>query len=133
MSPCLLTQLKTVTEPQTDTPFKILIMGDFSGRANRGVETDGSDLDRRRFFNVDRDNDEAVMEKMNVSVRLQTGGNTSPPVDLTFAKWTTSTRSRSISNRPVQVVESHPQATDGCGYLFRDGVMAVRGSDGAVG
>jgi type VI secretion system protein ImpC len=77
---------ETHGKPQSDTPFNILIMGDFSGRANRGIETDGSDLDRRRFFKVDRDNDEAVMEKMNVSVRLQTVGVASPPVDLTFCE-----------------------------------------------
>jgi type VI secretion system ImpC/EvpB family protein/type VI secretion system ImpB/VipA family protein len=83
----LSTSLKNNREkPQSDTPFKLVIMGDFGGRANRGEETDGSDIDQRKLFRVDRDNDEAVMEKMNVSVRLQTRGNTSPPVHLAFCE-----------------------------------------------
>jgi hypothetical protein len=38
------------------------------------------------LFKVDRDNDEAVMEKMNVSVRLRQSGMQSPPVDLAFCE-----------------------------------------------
>jgi type VI secretion system protein ImpC len=72
--------------PQTraDTPCTILILGDFSGRANRGAETDGSDIDRRKLHRVDRDNDDSVMEKMGVSLRLQLNGGQTPPVELSF-------------------------------------------------
>lgn len=73
-------------KPQPETPFRILIMGDFSGRANRGVETDGSDIGQRTLFKVDRDDDETVMAKMAVSVTLQAAGTTAPPVDLTFSE-----------------------------------------------
>ncbi len=72
--------------PQTDTPFKILIMGDFSGRANRWAETDGPDIVDRQLIRVDRDNDEQVMAKMDVSVRLDALGAKTPPVELTFAE-----------------------------------------------
>ncbi|MFO7713052.1 type VI secretion system contractile sheath domain-containing protein [Desulfosarcina sp.] len=74
----------TGKKPQSDTPFKILIMGDFSGRANRGLATDGSDLDQRPLFRVDRDNREALMEKMAVSIRLPVTVDSSPPVHLAF-------------------------------------------------
>ncbi|WP_319410074.1 type VI secretion system contractile sheath domain-containing protein [uncultured Desulfosarcina sp.] len=73
-------------KPRPDTPFRILIMGDFSGRANRGVETDGSDIGQRMLFKVDRDSDEKVMEKMAVSIRLRVAGNGTPPVDMTFGE-----------------------------------------------
>jgi type VI secretion system protein ImpC len=47
---------------EPDSPFRVLILGDFSGRANRGLfETR---LGTRRPVPVDRDNFEAVLEKM---------------------------------------------------------------------
>lgn len=61
-------------------------MGDFSGRANRGVETDGSDIGQRMLFKVDRDSDEMVMEKMAVSIRLPAAGDGALPVDMTFSE-----------------------------------------------
>ncbi|BBO81505.1 hypothetical protein DSCO28_20710 [Desulfosarcina ovata subsp. sediminis] len=67
-----------------DYPFKILIMGDFSGRANRGLETDGADVENRRLYAVDRDCDDAVMEKIGVSVRIPSAGPSSPLVELGF-------------------------------------------------
>ncbi|BBO73300.1 hypothetical protein DSCW_07170 [Desulfosarcina widdelii] len=70
--------------PQSDTPFKVIIMGDFSGQANRGGETDGSDIDRRRLYRVDRDSDDSVMDKMGVALRLQWAGGQTPPVELVF-------------------------------------------------
>jgi type VI secretion system protein ImpC len=69
---------------QTDASFKILIMGDFSGRTNRGEETDGSDIDRRKLYRVDRDNDETVLEKMGVSLCLSAAGDDTPAVKLAF-------------------------------------------------
>ncbi|HWQ53231.1 MAG TPA: type VI secretion system contractile sheath large subunit [Bryobacteraceae bacterium] len=52
--------------PDSDTPFRILLMGDFSGRAGQGLE-DASLQGRRPIF-VDRDNFEQVMEKLGVSL-----------------------------------------------------------------
>jgi type VI secretion system protein ImpC len=73
-------------KPQPEIPFRILIMGDFSGRANRGVETDGSDMGRRTLYKVDRDNDETVMSKLAVSVSFRAAGGTAPPIELTFSE-----------------------------------------------
>jgi len=44
---------------ERDAPFRILILGDFSGRANRGVE---SKLAGRRPIRVDRDNLDDALE-----------------------------------------------------------------------
>lgn len=52
--------------PDSDTPFRILLMGDFSGRASRGI-CDPS-LKGRRPILVDRDNFEQVMEKLRVEL-----------------------------------------------------------------
>ncbi len=72
--------------PRADTPFTILIMGDFSGRANRGAETDGSDIHQRKLYRVDRDNDEAVMEELGVSICLPAGAGQAPPMELAFTE-----------------------------------------------
>jgi diguanylate cyclase (GGDEF)-like protein len=43
-------------------PFRILVMGDFSGRASRGILTKGP----RRPIHIDRDNFEAVLDALQV-------------------------------------------------------------------
>src|SRR5262249_24482968 len=52
---------------ERDAPFRILILGDFSGRANRGVE---SKLAGRRPIRVDRDNLDEALAGMDVALRL---------------------------------------------------------------
>ena len=49
--------------PEPETPFRILIMGDFSGRSNRSIIESGSALASRRPILVDRDNFDAVLAK----------------------------------------------------------------------
>jgi len=53
--------------PQPDTPFQILILGDFSGRVNRGA---ASPLEGRRPRQVDADNLDQVLAEMDVSLKL---------------------------------------------------------------
>lgn len=72
------------SQQRHDTPCTVLIVGDFSGRANRGVETDGADIQLRALHRVDRDNDDSVMEKVGVSLRLQLDEGQTPPVELVF-------------------------------------------------
>ena len=76
----------TRANPQSDSPFRILIMGDFSGRANRGLESQGPDLGQRKLHRVDRDNMDTVMEKMAVALSLDAAGTEAPPVDLSFTE-----------------------------------------------
>ncbi|BBO67188.1 hypothetical protein DSCA_11180 [Desulfosarcina alkanivorans] len=76
----------TGLKPQPDSSFRILILGDFSGRANRGVDSRDPDIGRRRIHRVDRDNLDAVMEKMAVSLNLDAAGSGAPPVELSFTE-----------------------------------------------
>ena len=54
-------------EMEPDTPFQILILGDFSGRANHGAP---ASLGRRRLRQVDADNLDRALEEMEVSLDL---------------------------------------------------------------
>jgi type VI secretion system protein ImpC len=65
-----------------ETPFRILVLGDFSGRANRGVfETrKGS----RRAVPIDRDNFDAVLEKLRPELIFPLAGSQSPALAVRF-------------------------------------------------
>jgi len=54
-----------------ETPFALCIVGDFTGRESRGV---AEPVKGRRLVPVDRDTIDTVMEKMKVSVRLESKG-----------------------------------------------------------
>jgi type VI secretion system protein ImpC len=69
--------------PDPETPFRIAILGDFSGRANRGIiDTDIAD---RRTIMVDRDNIDGVLNKLNVEIVLSLMGKEAPPVRIKFS------------------------------------------------
>src|SRR5512133_2561978 len=55
------TETLPLREPDSDTTFRIAILGDFSGRASRGLFD--PTLKGRRFVEVDRDNFDEVMER----------------------------------------------------------------------
>jgi len=76
----------TAANPSPDTPFRMLILGDFSGRANRKKDAGGSGIQDRKIVAIDRDNDESVMEKMEAALRLDVGGGDGPEVKLEFAE-----------------------------------------------
>ena len=63
-------------------PFRICIMGDFSGRANRGVSLSAFP----RPVELDRDNLEDVMAQLGVQLDLPVAGNDSPCVTIRFAE-----------------------------------------------
>lgn len=80
--------------PDRDTPFRILVLGDFSGRASRGIVTKGA----RKPIAVDRDNFEDLLESLKVQLRLQTQGGSS--VDFEF---------RELDDfLPDRIFDSHP-------------------------
>ena len=65
----------TMEEPRraaldTDSPFRILVLGDFSGRESRGLRDPGDLGFDRRPVRVDRDNLNDVVEGMGVETRL---------------------------------------------------------------
>ena len=69
-------------DPQT--PFRIAILGDFSGRASRGLCETGPALASRRAVAMDRDNFDEVLEKLGVQLRLPVAGDHGPLLDLSF-------------------------------------------------
>lgn len=72
-----------IDPPDEDTPFRLLVMGDFSGRASRGVR-EASRLGLRRPILVDRDNIEAILEKLDVEVWLERADPKQPPLTISF-------------------------------------------------
>ena len=69
-----------------ETPFRILVMGDFSGRSSRGIFNPESALKRRAIVPVDRDDLDDAMARLGVELLLPMEGGTAPPVALRFAE-----------------------------------------------
>jgi type VI secretion system protein ImpC len=65
-----------------DAPFRILVLGDLSGRADRGA----TGLAGRRPVRVDRDNLETVIAKFGAAIRLPVAGPGSEPLTIGFAE-----------------------------------------------
>lgn len=66
--------------PSSGTPFHVLLIGDFTGRASRGVQ---APLRGRRSVQVDRDTLEDVMERLGTGLSVPLGDG-SAPAQLTF-------------------------------------------------
>jgi type VI secretion system protein ImpC len=76
---------ETRVVPEPETPFRILILGDFSGRANRNIFDIGDLADRSPLL-VDRDNLDEVMARLGVEIHLSIVGNDNPPAFIRFAE-----------------------------------------------
>jgi type VI secretion system protein ImpC len=59
--------------PVSSTPFRIAVLGDFTGRASRGICEAGAALAKRRPIVVDRDNLEEVLARLDVELHLPAG------------------------------------------------------------
>jgi len=70
-------------QAEPDTPFRIAILGDFSGRANRGICEAGAGLAKRRAVSLDRDNFDDVLTKLGASIDLPLDDS---PLSLRFAE-----------------------------------------------
>ena len=60
-----------LARPTSETPFSIAILGDFSGRANRGL-SEPQTVGERRPYLVDRDNLDEVLSKLRPELALAT-------------------------------------------------------------
>lgn len=69
--------------PSPETPFCIAILGDFSGRANRGI-CDAKTISKRRAVLVDRDNFDEVLSRSGAEIQLPVGD--SGPLHLRFSE-----------------------------------------------
>jgi type VI secretion system protein ImpC len=82
-------KVKLVAEVEEDrpladpeTPFHVALLGDFSGRGNRGIVETGGALRSRRAYPIDRDNFSEVLSQLKVELRIPILGKDSPPVIL---------------------------------------------------
>ncbi|HVJ51652.1 MAG TPA: type VI secretion system contractile sheath large subunit [Aliidongia sp.] len=57
----------------TGSPFRVALLGDFSGRANRGELASGTALSDRKPIRIDVDNIEKIFAKLNISLQLPLG------------------------------------------------------------
>jgi type VI secretion system protein ImpC len=70
---------RSPAKPTSEAPFRIVLLGDFSGRANRGAPAPPS----RKPVVIDRDNFDQVMANMGAELHLG-GGQHGPRVTLRF-------------------------------------------------
>lgn len=71
-----------IEQPEPDAPFHIAVLGDFSGRENRGALD--AKLQGRKPFLIDRDNFDDVLAQLAPELHLPLGGSGGPPVPLRF-------------------------------------------------
>jgi len=76
---------RSQARPDAETPFRIAILGDFSGRANRGLRESGDALASRRPLMIDRDNFDSVLAKIAPQLELASGGDDGFGISLRFA------------------------------------------------
>ena len=67
-----------------ETPFQVLLLGDWSGRENRGLTVSSAELGEWRPRIVDRDNLNQVMARLGVKLRIPLASNGSPSLTITF-------------------------------------------------
>ena len=67
------------------TPFRIALLGDFSGRRNRGITETGRALAARRPLRVDRDTVDEALARLAPELRVQLGDTREPSL-LRFAE-----------------------------------------------
>jgi len=69
-----------------DTPFRILILGDFSGRHGREDVSEKPPVAGRRPLRIDRDNFDDVLGALNVMLHAPVLGEDAPPLALQFTQ-----------------------------------------------
>ncbi len=62
-------------EREADAPFRILVLGDFSGRANRGICEPAAAC--RRTYRIDRDNFDQVLARLRPQLCIRSGNSLS--------------------------------------------------------
>lgn len=67
-------------------PFRLLVMGDFSGRHNRDVTADRDKLAGQRTYSIDPDTYEEVLARLNVALQLELPGSGEARVELSFSE-----------------------------------------------
>jgi type VI secretion system protein ImpC len=73
-----------IPAPKAESPFRIAVLADFSGRQNRGETGSSEDVAGRRLLRVSRDTLDDVMAKLDVQLQLPVGDD-GDTVSLPFA------------------------------------------------
>ena len=74
------------SRPDSETPFQIVILGDFSGRANRRQMEIGDALANRQPTAINRDNFDSVFTRMSPRLDLVLGGEDGVQTTLKFGE-----------------------------------------------
>ncbi len=83
----LVSSMEDVPKSQEQTGvFRIAVLGDFSGRGNRGLVRTGRELAALRPVLVDRDCFDTVIARLGVEIRIAVLGDEAPPVRISFAE-----------------------------------------------
>ena len=64
----------TWAKPETETPFRIALIGDFSARANRGEHASRADLASRKPITIDFNRLDEVLAEISPRLRLEIDG-----------------------------------------------------------
>jgi type VI secretion system protein ImpC len=78
------TMAETSYREARDTPFRLALIGDWSGRANRGLFASSAELANWRPLLVDRDNLDQVMARLGVKLKIPVPGNRGEQASLDF-------------------------------------------------
>jgi type VI secretion system protein ImpC len=82
----LATMEQVDARPSEDTPFRVLIIGDWSGRANRGLKGSSEELAAWRPRLVDRDNLDQVIARLGVKLHIALTSDGSQSLTINFNK-----------------------------------------------
>ena len=77
---------RPAVKKSADSAMRILILGDFGGRNNRGVSDNDKSAADRTIVQVDIDNFAAVISRIAPKLQLQLGNDTSPAVPIIFSE-----------------------------------------------
>lgn len=70
--------------PQPETPFRIALLGDWSGRANRKLLASPAELAEWRPLLIDRDNLDQIMARLGVKLHLPVTGENNLSLTISF-------------------------------------------------
>ena len=71
-----------LARPARSGKFRLAVIGDFSGRANRGELETGEALARRKPLNVHFDNLDDVIARLNIAIALPVGATSSTQIKI---------------------------------------------------
>jgi hypothetical protein len=80
------TDAPALEAPGWDTPFRFAILGDFTGRGNRGATDSVDDIAARKGKKMDRENFEQVLADMAPSLTLEIKGVKGGPIEIMFTE-----------------------------------------------